>query len=324
MKITNNEITVELPVSRQKAIELNQLKGADIYDLIAMAGKITRHFFPENKTELCSIINARSGNCSEDCAFCAQSSHYATSASNYPMPGPEDILRSAVKVEQSGVRRFSMVTSGRGIGDRDMEKVLEAIILLRRETNLTLCASLGIINEKQTSMLAEAGLSTYHHNLEAAPGYFDKICTTHTYQDRVQTILNAKAAGLEVCAGGILGLGETPLHQVELAFELQKLQIDSVPLNFLNPIPGTPLQGQRVISPLEILRAIAVFRLVLPRAVLRLCGGRKEGLRRIQPLAFLAGANGLMVGDYLTTSGEALHEDLQMLKDMEILPGWRC
>ena len=234
------------------------------------------------------------------------------------MLSPEELLRSALKVEQSGVQRFSMVTSGRGIAGHDLEKILEAIILLRRETNLTLCASLGIINEKQAFMLAEAGLSTYHHNLEAAPGYFDKICTTHTYQERVQTISNAKAAGLKVCAGGILGLGESPLHQVELAFELQRLQIDSVPLNFLNPIPGTPLQSQMGISPLEMLRAIAVFRLVLPQSVLRLCGGRKEGLRRIQPLAFLAGANGLMVGDYLTTSGEALQEDLQMLRDMDL------
>ncbi|SFG95707.1 biotin synthase [Desulfotomaculum arcticum] len=318
MQAANNEIKAEVPVNKQDAVKLNQLKGAAIYDLTALAGRVTRHSFPENKVELCSIINARSGRCSEDCAFCAQSVHYNTNVAYYPMLSPEEILRSAVKVEQAGVRRFSMVTSGRGIAGRDLEKILETIALLRRETNLTLCASLGIINEKQASMLAEAGLSTYHHNLEAAPGYFDQICTTHTYQERVQTILNAKTAGLRVCAGGILGLGESPVHQVELAFELQKLQIDSVPLNFLNPIPGTPLQSQRAISPLEILRAIAVFRLVIPRAILRLCGGRKEGLRRLQPLAFLAGANGLMVGDYLTTGGEVLQEDLQMLLDMDL------
>ncbi|WP_238492544.1 biotin synthase BioB [Desulfotruncus alcoholivorax] len=318
MKVSNNEITVEVPVKKQDAVKLNQLTGAGIYDLIALAGRVTRHYFPENKVELCSIINARSGHCSEDCAFCAQSSHHNTNVSIYPMLSPEKILRSAVKVEQSGVRRFSMVTSGRGISGRDLEKVLETIVLLRRETDLSLCASLGIINEKQASMLAEAGLSTYHHNLEAAPAYFDQICSTHTYQERVQTILNARRAGLRVCAGGILGLGESPVHQVELAIELQKLQIDSVPLNFLNPIPGTPLQNQTAIPPLGILRAIAVFRLALPRAVLRLCGGRKEGLRRLQPLAFLTGANGLMVGDYLTTGGEVLQEDLQMLLDMDL------
>jgi len=316
LKILNNEITAGLPVSEQDALRLNELAGTEIYELVTLAGRVTRQSFSENKVDLCSIINARSGHCSEDCAFCAQSAHHNTSASNYPMYSPEEILRSAVKVEESGVRKFSMVTSGRGIADSDLEKMLETIVLLRRETSLSLCASLGIINEKQASMLAEAGLSTYHHNLEAAPGYFDKICTTHTYQERVQTILNARKAGLRVCAGGILGLGESPAHQVELAFELQKLQIDSVPLNFLNPIPGTPLQNKRAITPLEILRAIAVFRLVLPQSILRLCGGRKEGLRRLQPLAFLAGANGLMAGDYLTTSGELMQEDLRMLQDM--------
>lgn len=308
-----------LPISKETAMELNQLTGLEIYDLVSLSGRVTREHFPENRVDLCSIINARSGHCSENCTFCAQSSHYHTNVQTYPMLSPEKILSYAIKVESSGVQRFSMVTSGRGISDRDLETVLETLVLLRRETNLDLCASLGIINEKQASMLAEAGLSTYHHNLEASPGYFNQICTTHTYQERVETILAAQKAGLRVCVGGILGLGESPVHQVELALELQKLHIDSVPLNFLNPIPGTPLQNQRILSPLEILRAIAVFRLVLPRAVLRLCGGRKEGLRRLQPLAFLAGANGLMVGDYLTTSGETIQEDLRMLQDLGFL-----
>lgn len=316
LEALKDEITVSLPINKQAAVKLNQLTDKEIYDLVALAGRVTRQSFSENQVDLCSIINARSGHCSENCTFCAQSSYHSTNVQTYPLLSPEEILRSAIKVESSGVQRFSMVTSGRGISRRDLETILKTLELLRRETNLNLCASLGIINEKQASMLAEAGLSTYHHNLETAPGYFDKICTTHTYQERVQTILAARKAGLRVCAGGILGLGESPVHQVELAFELQKLHIDSVPLNFLNPIPGTPLQNQRAISPLEILRAIAVFRLVLPQAVLRLCGGRKEGLRHLQPLAFLAGANGLMVGDYLTTTGEIIQEDLHMLQDM--------
>lgn len=311
-----DEIKAGLPVKKQTAIKLNQLTGKSIYTLITLSGKVTNLFFPDKQVELCSIINARSGHCSENCTFCAQSSYYNTNVQIYPMLSPEDILHSAIKVESQGVQRFSIVTSGRGIHDRDLETVLKTLELLRQETNLSLCASLGIINEKQASMLVEAGLSTYHHNLEAAPGYFDKICTTHTYREREETILSAKKAGLRICSGGILGLGESPEHQVELALELQKLHIDSVPLNFLNPITGTPLQNQKTISPLEILRAIAVFRLVLPRAVLRLCGGRKERLRRLQPIAFLAGANGLMVGDYLTTHGESIKDDLLMLQDM--------
>lgn len=318
LKTLENKITGAMPISTQEAYDLSQLDGTEIYDLIALAGRVTRRSFPENGVELCSIINAKSGHCSEDCAFCAQSAYHNTGVKTYPLLQPEEILRSAIKVEKSGVKRFSIVTSGRGISDRDLDSVLETLRLLRRETNLKLCASLGIITERQAAMLAEAGLSTYHHNLETAPGYFNKICTTHTYQDRVQTIMAAKKAGLQVCSGGILGLGESPQQQVELALELRKLDINSVPLNFLNPIAGTPLQNRAVLPPLKLLKAVAIFRLVLPRAVLRLCGGRKEGLRRLQPLGFLAGANGLMVGNYLTTSGEELQEDLQMLHDLAL------
>lgn len=319
LEILEERIKNNLPVTGEEAFDLTELDGAEVYELISIAGRVTRETFPGNEVELCSIINARSGRCSENCTFCAQSGHYNTNIKTYPILEPEEILRAAIKLEESGVKRFSIVTSGRGISGRDLETVLETLRLLRRETGLHLCASLGIIDEKKAAMLREAGLSTYHHNLEAAPGYFEKICTTHTYRERVQTILAAQKAGLRVCSGGILGLGESPQQQVELALELQRLDIDSVPLNFLNPIPGTPLQNKRTLSPLQILRAIAIFRLVLPRAVLRLCGGRKEGLRRLQPLAFLAGANGLMVGDYLTTSGESLHEDLQMLRDMALV-----
>jgi len=317
LKTITEKITTGLPVNKQEATQINQLEGKEIYELITLAGGVTRQSFSDSEVELCSIINARSGSCSENCAFCAQSAHHKTEVQTYPMLQPEEILRTAVKVEESGVKRFSVVTSGRGISQRDLETVLETLLLLRRETDLSLCASLGIIDQKQAGMLAEAGLSNYHHNLETCSGYFEQICTTHTYQKRVQTIINAQKAGLRVCAGGILGLGESLQHQVEMAMELEELNIDSVPLNFLNPIPGTPLQSRRALSPLQILRAIAIFRLVLPGAVIRLCGGRKEGLRRLQPLAFLAGANGLMVGDYLTTRGSAIQEDFAMLRDLE-------
>lgn len=316
METVKEKITRGLPLDTEEAFSLNQLEGKEIYELITLAGGVTRQIFSGNEVELCSIINARSGSCSENCAFCAQSAHHNTEVQTYPMLQPEEILHTAIKVEESGVKRFSIVTSGRGISRRDLEVVLKTLLLLRRETDLDLCASLGIIDQNQAGMLVEAGLSKYHHNLETSSGYFEQICTTHTYRERVQTIINAQEAGLRVCTGGILGLGESPRHQVEMAFELQKLNIDSVPLNFLHPIPGTPLQNQRTISPLQILRAIAIFRLVLPKAVLRLCGGRKEGLRRLQPLAFLAGANGLLVGDYLTTEGDSIQKDLQMLWDL--------
>lgn len=315
MNDMERKIFCGLSVTGEEALSLTRLEGPEIYDLLAVAGRVTRRF-SGNRVELCSIINARSGRCSEDCVFCAQSAHYHTGAGAYPVLQPEEVLRRAIETEKSGVKRFSVVTSGRGISGRDLEAVLEIIRLLRRETGLQLCASLGIITHDQAVMLKEAGLSQYHHNLETAASYFDRVCNTHTYRDRVETIIAAGKAGLQVCAGGILGLGESPGQQVELAMELRELQINSIPLNFLNPIPGTPLQDQAGLPPLHLFRTIAIFRLLLPRAVLRLCGGRKEGLRRVQPVAFLAGANGIMVGNYLTTGGESLQNDLQMLRDL--------
>lgn len=304
-----------IPVGRDEAVRLIQMQGPRVYDLLALGGRIARHY-GGNQVELCSIVNARSGRCSEDCAFCAQSARYRTGAVEYPLLEPEEILRRALRVQEAGVRRFSIVTSGRGISGRDLDGVLEAIRLLRRETDLSLCASLGIIGEREARMLREAGLTTYHHNLETAPGYFQKICSTHTYRERVETIVAARRAGLRVCAGGIIGLGESPAQRVELALELRRLSVDSVPLNILNPIPGTPLAGRERLPVLEVLKTIAVFRLLLPGAVLRLCGGRREGLRGAQALALMVGANGLMVGDYLTTRGELLERDLQMLVDL--------
>lgn len=313
-----SQLTNILPASAKEASRLAGVENTEIYRLIALAGIVNHKYFPGGEIELCSIVNARSGLCGEDCTFCAQSSHYHTGVKTYPLLEAEKILRTAIKVEKSGIKRFSIVTSGRGIASSELEIVLRAVRLLKRETNLCLCASLGIIDEQKAALLKEAGLSTYHHNLETAPAYFNRVCTTHTYQERIETIQAAQRAGLRVCAGGILGLGESPRQQAELALELKKLNIDSVPLNFLNSIPGTPLQNQKKLTPLQILRAIAIFRLVLPGAVLRLCGGRKEGLKSLQPLAFLAGANGLMAGDYLTTGGESLEHDRLMLQELNL------
>lgn len=302
-------------ITAREAYQLAELRGDDLYDLLALSGRITRRF-GGNRVELCSIINARSGRCSEDCAFCAQSARHRTSAAVYPLLPAEDILRQAVAMEQAGVHKFSLVTSGRGISGRDLEKVLETIRLLRGETGLHICASLGIIGEPEAVMLKEAGLTTYHHNLESAASFYPRICTTHAFEDRVATIKAAARAGLRVCAGGIAGMGESMARRVELALTLRELGVDSVPLNFLNPIPGTPLEGVVTPRPLELLHVVAIFRLVLPRAVLRLCGGRREALRGTQALALTAGINGLMVGDYLTTRGGALAEDLQLLRDL--------
>lgn len=319
MRSTLAEIEVKLrrgeKVSSQEAYDLGYLPVEYVYDLLEISGRVTRHL-SDRFVELCSIINARSGLCSEDCIFCAQSSHHRTKANVYSLLSADEILRQAVKMEEAGIGKFSLVTSGRGISSRDLDKLLECVRLLRKETSLKICTSLGIIGEKEAKMLAQAGVTTYHHNLESSAEFYPLICSTHTYDDRVQAIKAAVRAGLRVCAGGILGMGESMAHRVQLALELRDLDISSVPLNFLRPIPGTPLAGSQMLSPLELLHTIAIFRLVLPRAVIRLCGGRKEGLRGAQALAFTGGINGLMVGDYLTTRGGVLLEDLQLLQDL--------
>lgn len=304
---------------RDMSMKLAALPVEETYNLMVAAGKVTRENHG-NRVELCTIINAKSGRCSEDCAFCAQSAHHGKNAKAHGLLPPDEILRHAIKMEKAGVSRFSLVTSGRGISGRDLEEVIETISLLKRETGLEVCASLGIIGENEAVMLKQAGVATYHHNLETAPGYYRKICTTHDYRERVCTIEAAMQAGMRVCAGGIVGLGETMTQRVEMALELHRLGVDSVPLNVLNPIPDTPLEAARVPSPLELLKVIALFRLILPRAVIRLCGGRREGFRHAQALAFIAGANGLMVGNYLTTRGGSLEDDLDLLADLGMEP----
>lgn len=310
-----NKILEGGDITEDEAFFLTRIKGTEILDLISAANRITRHFRGD-RLEICSIVNAKSGNCSEDCSFCAQSSRYKTGAKIYPMAAPREILDQALAMERWGAKRFSLVTSGKGISDRDLEAVLVTLDLLKRNTGLQLCASLGIIDENKALLLKQAGLTMYHHNLEAAPSFFSQICSTHTYEDRVSTILAARKAGIGVCSGGIIGLGESPLQRVELAFEIRRLGVESIPVNFLSPIRGTPLEDSKSPLPLICLQTLAIFRLIMPKSVIRLCGGRKDGLRELQALAFMAGADGVMIGDYLTTRGEELIKDFRMFADL--------
>lgn len=277
-----------------------------------------KHLSAGGRVELCAIVNARSGRCTEDCLFCAQAARYQTGSPVYPLLSPAEILQRAEQAAQHGAGRFSIVTSGRTISRQDLQQVLRSVELIRRRTNLAVCASLGLINYQQAVALRDAGLTMYHHNLETCAAYYSRICTTHSWQDRVATIMAARQAGLRVCAGGIIGLGESPRQCLELADELRQLKIDSVPINFLTPIPGTPLAKQRPPLPAELVRLVCLWRLLLPRAVLRLCGGRRTGLRSLTPLAILAGANGIMIGNYLTTPGEDVASDRQMMVDIFI------
>lgn len=298
-----------------EALAIGELEGGDLNELFLGALKLTRHFHG-NRVDLCSIMNARSGRCSEDCTFCAQSGHYSTGVSVYPLLSTEEVLEKALEMQSRGARRFALVTSGRGIAGRDFAKVLDIYKTLREKTRLGLCASLGIIDYDKARGLREAGVSRYHHNIETSRSYYPEICTTHSFEERVETIRSAGEAGLEICSGGIIGLGEKWEHRVEMAFQLKELGARSVPVNILNPIEGTPLWGSPVPAPLEVLRTAAMFRLILPGAVIRLCGGREAALRDLQAFALLAGVNGLMVGNYLTTGGRGVEDDLQMLKDL--------
>ncbi len=284
---------------------------------IFMAADRLRRAHKGDEINLCSIVNARSGACAEDCAFCAQSARYKTGAEVYPLLSREEILGRAKKARGFGAREFSVVTSG--YGERrtgDFERISDSVSAVAAQTPMHVCASLGVLSKEQLARLVESGLSRYHHNLETAGSYFPKVCTTHGYEEDHEMVRRAKEAGLYVCSGGIFGMGESAEQRVELAMTLRELDVDSVPINFLNPIPGTPLAGMRDLTPLDCLKTIAMLRLVLPEKDLVVCGGREVNLRDLQSMIFFAGANGMMVGGYLTTSGRDYRDDVRMIEDL--------
>lgn len=268
---------------------------------------------------LCSIVNAKSGRCSEDCHFCAQSAHYQTEAPVYPLLDKASILTAAREAKKNGATRFSIVTSGRGLANDDLVQVLEIIRAIREEVGVKVCASLGIMGETELRQLKEAGLSRYHHNLETSREFFPRICTTHSFADRLDTIKAAQAVGLEVCSGGIFGLGESETDRLSMAMSLVEYGIDSVPLNVLIPLPGTPCAGLAPLAIKEILRAIALYRLILPKAAIRLAAGRESALADFLSSAFMGGADGMMIGGYLTQRGRSPEADLKFAEDIKQL-----
>lgn len=300
------------------AMTILQAKGAELTAILAGAHRLREQSFA-NRIELCSIINAKSGRCAENCAFCSQSAHHATNAPVYPLKSLEEILAGAHKAAAEGSHCYGIVTSGtRPQAGEEMQRILTALRQIRDTTRIEPSASLGILDTETARSLAEAGCVTYHHNLETARSYFPRICTTHDYEDDVQTVRLAKQAGMKVCCGGIFGLGESLEQRAELAFTIRDLDVDSVPLNFLNPIAGTPLEQMRDLQPLDCLRIIALFRYLLPTKRISVCGGREPNLRDFQSWIFMAGASGTMVGNYLTTSGRDRDSDLQMFLDAEV------
>jgi biotin synthase len=305
-------------IEEAEALDLAALQGTDLLELFLSASRVRDHFLG-GTVHLCSIINAKSGRCPENCAFCAQSAHHATSAPVFPLVDEESIVAGAKAAETEGSACFGIITSGTGIRPgAELERIIGAVRRIRSETSITPACSLGIIDLHTARRLKKAGVGTYHHNLETARSFFPRICTTHDYEEDVATVRVAREAGLRVCCGGIFGLGETVAQRIELAFTLRELGAESVPLNFLNPIEGTRLAGAAHITPLECLQAIALFRLILPERQISICGGREYNLRDLQSWIFFAGASGTMIGNYLTTGGRNRDTDLQMLQDAEV------
>lgn len=307
-------------VTMEEAVALSQIPDGDLPFLLAMADKI-RQKFVGDEVDLCVIVNGRSGKCTEDCSFCAQSMHHKAQISVYPLMTSDELLAAAKQAEASGSHRFSIVTSGRGAEqDKDFAKILEALGRIQAETKLKVCASLGTLSLENAQALKAAGVSRYHHNVETSQSYYGDICTTHTYRDRVNTIKAAHAAGLEVCSGGIIGMGESMEQRLEMAFELRELGVHSVPINILNPIKGTAMADQPPMKPLEILRIFALFRFIMPRMGIRTAGGREVNLRDLQSVGLMSGLSGMLIGGYLTTGGRDSSMDLQMVKDMGRVP----
>lgn len=298
-----------------EALELLSTEGAEMHALFARAAA-ARYEHHGNRVRLCGIVNAKSGGCPEDCAFCAQSAHAKTDVERYGMVPAERMIEAARTSEGHGAARFGIVTSGRTIRrEAEMEAIAGAVSTIEGETGMEPCASLGNLAPENLRRLREAGLGRYHHNLETAESFFAEICTTRRYSDAFETILAAKEAGLSVCSGGIFGMGEDAAQRVELLAKLRELDVDSVPLNFLQPIPGTRLADQEPLPALDCLKAIAVARLMMPRKEIRVCGGREHNLRDLQSWIFVAGADGMMVGGYLTVSGRGVEDDLAMIRD---------
>jgi biotin synthase len=303
-------------ITFDEALELGELSSHDeIGELVERAWAVRTEFFADS-TDLCSLVNAKSGGCAEDCGFCAQSRYAEADTPMHAMMDPDQILEHAKAAEAAGAHRFCMVTQGQGLSKRDFEKIVEGAKLVAEHTNLKRCASIGHISEARAKALADAGIQRVHHNVETARSYYDEVTTTVRYEGRMRTIDSVKKAGMETCVGGILNLGESPRQRVEMAFELAEINPTSVPINLLNPRTGTKFGDRELMDPWEVVKWIAIFRLILPEALFRLCGGRVENLGELQPLAVKAGLNGVMMGNFLTTLGAEPADDREMFTEL--------
>jgi biotin synthase len=300
-------------VTRDEALGLLHIPDEFLTRLTAAGDRVRMHF-RGNTFDACALVNARSGLCGEDCAFCAQSAHHDASAAEYGLLNSEEILAAARRAKDMGASRFCTVTSGGALSPGEFDSLLASLRVVSQEVDIHLDASLGFLDDSQVRALHDVGVTRYNHNLETSRDHYPKICTTHDFDTRVETVCRVRDAGLSVCCGGIVGLGETPEQRLDLALTLREVRADCIPINILNPRKGTPLEHAATPEPLEILKIIAIFRLVMPRATIKIAGGREVNLGPLQGMALRSGANGMIIGGYLTTSGNEHTEDIAMVR----------
>lgn len=312
IKALYNRVIGGYLITREEALFLYK---EDLGDLTRYADMIRDHFCG-NQFDMCTIINGKSGLCSENCKFCAQSSHYNTGSKVYSLLSEEEILTDAKKNADQGVMRYSIVTAGRSLSDGEVDRMCQIIRRIKEEVHISVCVSFGLLKEDQFRRLKEAGAERVHNNLEASENFFPSVCTSHSFSDKVQAIRAAQDAGLDVCSGGIMGLGESIEDRIDMALSLRNLGIESIPVNMLNPIPGTPMEKYESLDEKEMQRIIAVYRFILPKAFIRLAGGR--GLMRDKGKAcFMSGANAAISGDMLTTAGITVDKDKKLLEELD-------
>lgn len=313
--IANQSLRNE-PISREDAHYLMQINSDEIYDVFYWANQIRLRYFGHS-IKACSIVSAKQGRCTEDCSFCSQSARYHTGIEEFPLIDSNNILDAAKYAEQTDSDSIGIVTSGHGISSsRDLRSICTAIEKIAKNTHVHPHGSFGILTRETAESLVKSGLKRLNHNLETSERFFPNVCSTHTFMDRINTIRCAREVGLEICSGAIFGIGEGIDDRIDLAFTLKMLDVAVVPLNFLHPISGTPLENHIPLTPMEALKIISVFRFVLPDKEIKIAGGRERNLRDLQSWMFYAGANSTMIGNYLTTTGRKVEDDFQMIKDL--------
>jgi len=295
---------------------INFLLNLPLIELIYRANAVRKRKIGD-RIELCSIMNAKSGVCREDCKFCAQSGRHSTDISVYPLKNKDEILKAAQRAKDIGAERFDIVTSGNTLTNTEVKIIADAISDIRKKVCINMCASLGKLDEKSLLLLKNSGLSRYHHNIETSENYFPKIVTTHSFKDRIDTIKAAKKVGLQVCSGGIIGMGETWSDRIDMALTLKELSVDSVPINILVPVKGTLKESQKTLSSADAIRTIAIFRIILEDKIIKIAAGRESILKDFQAMAFMAGANGMLIGGYLTIKSRDIKEDWRLIEEIK-------